>query len=106
MNWFSVSPKDLSETFVHKVTLSTPLSLHNYHNEGSSGGETLVMVILGGEFRDIAFCQLAGAESWTLLNDNVDDNGSYVDIMYSRVINSSMPSGIGISTIQTPYTPS
>ncbi|KAH7851250.1 hypothetical protein Vadar_009069 [Vaccinium darrowii] len=38
------------------------------------------MAILGGEFRDIAFCQLAGTDSWTLLN-NVD-SGGYVDIMY------------------------
>ncbi|KAG5539316.1 hypothetical protein RHGRI_019772 [Rhododendron griersonianum] len=83
---FPVSPKDLSETFVHKIILSAPPSLLSYHkNEGSSGGATvLVMAILGGEFRDIAFCRLAGADSssWTLLNKV--DPGSYADIMYSQ----------------------
>ncbi|XP_058226098.1 uncharacterized protein LOC131334832 [Rhododendron vialii] len=82
---FPVSPKDLSETFVHKIILSAPPSLLSYrNNEVSGGGATLVMAILGGEFRDIAFCRLAGADSssWTLLNKV--DPGGYADIMYSQ----------------------
>ncbi|KAF7138979.1 hypothetical protein RHSIM_Rhsim07G0073800 [Rhododendron simsii] len=84
---FPVSPKDLSETFVHKIILSAPPALLSYHNNegGGGGGATvLVMAILGGEFRDIAFCRLADADSssWTLLNKV--DSGGYADIMYSQ----------------------